>query len=179
MDASQIGGPPPDHKILRDLAYSLIKMDQAYLSGLKVMSREEEFVSREYEVILTEETVKDVNLTLQTFTHIMSGNQTPSAAYLRDSSLARFWAQAMRKVHNYMCLPLEPANDGVQELTRRFIRTLDKSATETQIFVSRAFEAGLCGDEIEDSLRLRWLNLDSIHDTFSLSTHSKRTSQSW
>ena len=109
----------------------------------------------------------------------MSGEHASSINYLRSSPLGKFWVEARRRIRYFMNLPFTPANDPTINSTKRIISALDNSASSVAKTIIRISQSEQLDDKMLEALRVRWLNLDSIHDTFAFNTHAKRKSEPW
>ena len=168
-----------ESKNLRDLAYSLIKLDQACIYSIQTMRTDELFRIRDQDEDATSEIDTTMDQTLAEFRTIMSGEHAPSIDYLRSSSLGIFWVEVRRRIRYLMNLPSTPANDPTINSTKRIISALDKNASSVAKTVIRTSESEQLDDKMLEALRVRWLNLDSIHETFACNTHAKRKSEPW
>lgn len=163
---------------LRDLAYSLIKLDQACIESMQTMRIDSIFRTRDQH----EDTPSDMDTMdqiLAEFRTMMSGEHEPSIDYLRSSSLCKFWVELKWRIRFLMNLPSTPANDYTIDRTKMIIGALDNSASSVAKTVIRISKSDQLDDTILEALRVRWLNLDSIHDSFSFLEYPNRKSGTW
>ncbi len=170
---SQFWSDTIESRNLRDLAYSLIKLDQACIYSIQAMRTDELFKIRDQDEKATSEMDTTMDQISADFRTIMSGEHAPSINYLRSSSLGKFWVEVRRRIRYFMNLPSTPANDRTINSTKRIISALDKSASSVAKTVIRISESEQLDDQMLEALRDRWLNLDSIHDTFTCKSYSR------
>ena len=168
-----------ESKDLQDLAYSLIKLDQECISSIEKMGDKLLFGMPNQDEAATSRIDATIKQFTAEFWPIMSGEHAPSINYLRSSSLGILWVEVRRRINYCMNLPSTPANDSTINSTKRIIGALDKNALSVAKTLIRTSESEQLDDKILGALRVRWLNLDSIHNTFARNTHPKRKSESW
>ena len=168
-----------ESKDLQDLAYSLIRLDQECISSIEKMGDELLFGMPNQDEDATSEMNATIKQFIAEFSTIMSGEHAPSINYLRSSSLGILWVEVRRRIRYCMNLHSTPAKDPTINSAKRIISALDKNASSVAKTAIRASESEQLDDEMLEALRVRWLNLDSIHGTFARNTHPKRKSESW
>ena len=168
-----------ESKDLQDLVYSLIKLDQEYISSIEKMGDELLFGMPNLDEDATSEIDATIKQSITEFRTIMSGEHAPSINYLRSSSLGILWVEVRRRIGYCMNLHSTPVKDPTINSTKRIISALDKNASSVAKTVIRTSESEQLDDKMLEALRVRWLNLDSIHGTFTRNTHPKRKSESW
>ena len=175
----QIWRTTRESKDLQDLAYSLVKLDHECISSIDKMRSALLFEMRNHDENATLEIDATIKQFAADFGTIMSGEHTPSMNYLRSSSLGILWVEVRRRIRYCMNLQSVPVNDPTINIAKRIISTLDEHASSVAKTVIIASESKQLDDKMLEALRVRWLNLDSIHNTLHRNSHPKRNYESW
>ena len=175
----RICGQPPQSKALQSLAYSLVKLDYCCLYNLQTMLEHSSFTYVYEAGQITPPENAGIKEALAVLDSIMGGHKTPSAQYLRDQPFVAYWTETRTLIRDFMNLQSTEFSDEALSETRRLIAALDKSFVKTESPVLEALRSEQLDDKMQAAIRLRWLNLDLVHDTFAANKHDKRKSKSW
>ena len=168
-----------ESKNLQNLACSLVKLDHECISSIYRMKSAYLFGTRIQDRDTTSEVDATVKQFIADFGAIMSGEHAPSINYLRSNSLGILWMEVRRRISYCMNLDAVPMNDDTINSAKSIISALDEDASSVAKTVIRTSESEQLDDNMLEALRVRWLNLDLIHNTFARNTHPERKSESW
>ena len=168
-----------ESKDLQDLAYSITKLDQECISSIYKMKDAYLYGTRNQDKDATSEVDATIRQFIADFGAIRSGEHAPSINYLRSDSLGILWVEVRRRIRYCMNLDSVPINDHTINDAKSIISALDEDASSVAKTVIRTSKSEQLDDKMLEALRVRWLNLDLIHNTFTRNTHPKRKSESW
>ena len=168
-----------ESKDFQDLAYSLVKLDHECISSIDKMKGAWLFGTLNQDKDATSEIDATIKQFIAEFGATMSGEHAPSINYLRSNSLGILWVEVRRRIRYCMNLDSVPINDHTINSAKRIISALDEDASSVAKTVIRTSQSEQLDDKMLEALRVRWLNLDLIHNTFARNTHSKRKSETW